>query len=395
MADLWHYTHEGKPLGPVPVAELRKLATSGLLKPTDLVWREGMADWVRASASGAGLFADSSPNLVLDRAAPALLERAQDKGDPQPERRPRREANDFASPDRPRRRRYRPEGMSSGAKTAIVLFAILLLVGLIVGGVLLTIGSHRAGTIQAGKPTVYTVELNAGGLDSRFFQLRANIRYDITITSDNHADLDFYIVGWNDQDEVMQNNIGPNHRLTWVPPRSGQYRLELESHGAIRTRSTVTIREAGPGIPNNALLGKFKNEAAKAGAQNVAIIGNPHTIGPKGLTLKGSISNRDSPDQFPGEPPCHVYGVNMEAGKTYTIDLISNEFDAFLRLEDQGCAELAAHDDIIPAVDQNAKIVFRCQRTDVYRVVVRPLEVFDPTRNRISQGQYTLEIRDN
>jgi hypothetical protein len=142
-------------------------------------------------------------------------------------------------------------------------------------------------------------------------------------------------------------------------------------------------------------VGQFKNPALRGKPQHVAAIGNPHAIGPKGLTLNGALSNLDPPDQFPGEPPCRVYAVTMVAGKNYTIDLISNEFDAFLRLEDSNFVELAHHDDIDPGIDQNAKIFFPCNRTGVYRVVVRPWESFDPMRRRVSQGQYTLRIRDN
>ena len=52
MANLWYYTSEGKQMKPVSGAELKQLAASGLLRPTDLVWTEGMPKWVRASRAG-------------------------------------------------------------------------------------------------------------------------------------------------------------------------------------------------------------------------------------------------------------------------------------------------------------------------------------------------------
>jgi len=58
MADQWYYTQRGQRQGPVPVEELKQLASSTQLKPTDLVWKEGMAAWGPAS-SVEGLF--SSP----------------------------------------------------------------------------------------------------------------------------------------------------------------------------------------------------------------------------------------------------------------------------------------------------------------------------------------------
>src|SRR5690349_20840663 len=54
----WWYAHGGEQLGPVSPADLRQLAASGSLAPTDLVWREGMAQWAPASRVK-GLFPDT------------------------------------------------------------------------------------------------------------------------------------------------------------------------------------------------------------------------------------------------------------------------------------------------------------------------------------------------
>jgi hypothetical protein len=48
MASAWHYMKDGKQCGPVSSAELKKLASSGELQSTDVLWKEGMADWVPA-----------------------------------------------------------------------------------------------------------------------------------------------------------------------------------------------------------------------------------------------------------------------------------------------------------------------------------------------------------
>src|SRR5580704_4975442 len=43
MAEVqWYYARDDEQLGPLPPSELRRLAASGGLAPTDLVWREGM-----------------------------------------------------------------------------------------------------------------------------------------------------------------------------------------------------------------------------------------------------------------------------------------------------------------------------------------------------------------
>lgn len=55
----WYYSQHDQMLGPVAAGELRRLAQSGRLLPSDLVWREGMADWAPAMKVK-GLFPDSN-----------------------------------------------------------------------------------------------------------------------------------------------------------------------------------------------------------------------------------------------------------------------------------------------------------------------------------------------
>jgi hypothetical protein len=46
----WYYASSGVQNGPVSEAELRSLAASGRLLPSDLVWRDGMPSWQPAAA---------------------------------------------------------------------------------------------------------------------------------------------------------------------------------------------------------------------------------------------------------------------------------------------------------------------------------------------------------
>jgi hypothetical protein len=45
----WYFAHEGLRAGPVSSADLKQLAGAGTLRPEDLVWREGMNEWIAAS----------------------------------------------------------------------------------------------------------------------------------------------------------------------------------------------------------------------------------------------------------------------------------------------------------------------------------------------------------
>lgn len=48
MTRQWYYAHEGQQIGPMTFQELQVLAASGRLSPHDLVWSEGMSNWVPA-----------------------------------------------------------------------------------------------------------------------------------------------------------------------------------------------------------------------------------------------------------------------------------------------------------------------------------------------------------
>lgn len=49
MAQEWHYAKDGQRHGPITSRQLRELAASGELRPTDLVWTEGKDEWKPAS----------------------------------------------------------------------------------------------------------------------------------------------------------------------------------------------------------------------------------------------------------------------------------------------------------------------------------------------------------
>ena len=80
MSDQWYYSEHGQRRGPVSAGELKQLACTGKLKPTDLVWKQGLASW-RAASEVAGLFppsiSDEPPPLPLDGSPPTLAESEQ------------------------------------------------------------------------------------------------------------------------------------------------------------------------------------------------------------------------------------------------------------------------------------------------------------------------------
>ena len=57
---MWYYTRNGVKQGPISGRELKELVIKDSILPTDLVWKEGMADWV-AAKSVKGLFPTPPP----------------------------------------------------------------------------------------------------------------------------------------------------------------------------------------------------------------------------------------------------------------------------------------------------------------------------------------------
>jgi hypothetical protein len=69
MADQWYYAHQGQQSGPVSTEQLRQIAASGQIQPSDMVWTEGMAAWSPAHTVE-GLFAGAPGPAASPPGAP-------------------------------------------------------------------------------------------------------------------------------------------------------------------------------------------------------------------------------------------------------------------------------------------------------------------------------------
>ena len=86
MDRIWHYAKKGagQHEGPYTEDELRGLADRGVLSPSDLVWKEGMAEWVPV-----GNLPEFGPVLTPSPAEPGISHRLS-RMPPQAERRDHR-----------------------------------------------------------------------------------------------------------------------------------------------------------------------------------------------------------------------------------------------------------------------------------------------------------------
>jgi TM2 domain-containing membrane protein YozV len=104
----WYYSVDGDRQGPIGGAELKKLAEAGTLKPADLVWKDGMADWVQAR-SIKGLFGAAAPSGSKTAEQPTAKPRPATNEEDERPARSRRRDDEEEEEDRPPRRRDEDE----------------------------------------------------------------------------------------------------------------------------------------------------------------------------------------------------------------------------------------------------------------------------------------------
>jgi hypothetical protein len=94
---------------------------------------------------------------------------------------------------------------------------------------------------------------------------------------------------------------------------------------------------------------------------------------PKSLDLKidGQLAENDPIDP-PMQKPCKTHTMKLPMGKTVEIDLMSTDFDAFLRLVDSAGNELDSDDD--SGGNLNARIIFSIPKDDTYKIVATTLD---------------------
>jgi hypothetical protein len=124
QADIqWYIARDGKQHGPLSEAEMRTFVAQGHLKPTDLIWRPGFADWRPAPA----VFPFQQPPPAGGPPRPTT----QQNGRPEPQRGPAPTAQPSFEPNRIRVAQGSDDGRKSRVGRAVL---VLLLLGLIGGG---------------------------------------------------------------------------------------------------------------------------------------------------------------------------------------------------------------------------------------------------------------------
>src|SRR5262249_40119773 len=88
---------------------------------------------------------------------------------------------------------------------------------------------------------------------------------------------------------------------------------------------------------------------------------------PKEVVVKDQLTNTDLKDRVRTNMYCKTYTYKMTEGKTYQIDMISTEFDSYLRLENPNGDQIAEDDD--SGGFPNARIIIRAPKTGDYTII--------------------------
>jgi len=130
MAAEWYYTTNKQQMGPVSWEELVDLARNGLIKASDKVWTDGMADWVKA-VNQKGLFNEDAEDA--ETSAPSKSKFI-GESKPPPGRKSRRREDEEADEEEDNKAKKKGDRRSEEEG---VMTSMGVKIGLIVGGVLL------------------------------------------------------------------------------------------------------------------------------------------------------------------------------------------------------------------------------------------------------------------
>ena len=234
MAVEWFYTANKHQMGPVSWEELKQLAESGLLKPNDMVWSDGMDEWVKA-VKQRGLFTDDDG----DAPAPKKSRRRDEESRPPPGKRSTLVDDDEDDDDRKRSRRDKAKSESSkvALKVGLIIGGVVLLLFVLgCGGFLLFYWGSGASTPEPGKAYTWTYPKNmkVGNSVQTNINFKNGQRYSINVAGNSNqgaTNLDFIITRSSGQELTRVGGRGLNYQLSLTFPADDAYRVRVENRG--------------------------------------------------------------------------------------------------------------------------------------------------------------------
>jgi hypothetical protein len=253
MSAEWYYTTNKQQMGPVSWDELRELAEVGILKPHDMIWSEGMEEWVKAIHQS-GLFADRDEQGVTASAKGKTKSYSEAK--PPPGRRTRRrddeeyedEEDEKEAKRKARKREEDRAKMGIGLRVALGIGAVVCLLFLgtcACGGLAYLTWGGKDGPNHPlpANPAPYAVfNLPEKRFDDHRFTFTQGKRVIITCTNNlqfPNTDVDLRIFRGNNavpnehpiafDDRLPQQDR--NCRVEFVVPATDTYRVRVVNLG--------------------------------------------------------------------------------------------------------------------------------------------------------------------
>jgi hypothetical protein len=106
---------------------------------------------------------------------------------------------------------------------------------------------------------------------------------------------------------------------------------------------------------------------------------------PKEISVDGELINADLKDKVRTQMYCKTYTFKMIEGRNYQLDMRSNVFDSYLRLENPDGVQVAFDDD--SGGFPHARIVYRVPKTGDYTIICT-------TFSAGATGKYNLIVKD-
>jgi hypothetical protein len=149
---------------------------------------------------------------------------------------------------------------------------------------------------------------------------------------------------------------------TFKAPESGRFKLSVYSPGGSSGQYAINMRplHLTPTKPGEILA-----------------------VGPDGLNVEAILTEDDPLDKVRNKH-CRTYDVQLKMKSKYVIDMISKQFDSFLRLENAFGKQLAQDDD--SGGNNNARILFTAPADGIYRIYA--------TSFGMQGGLFELKVRE-
>ena len=257
MSAEWFYTTNKQQMGPVTWDELRELAEVGLLKPHDLVWTEGMAEWVKAINQG-GLFAEEGEtagsskksNYTQSKPPPGRRTRKKDDVDEDEEEDGRKSKKSSRQKEE---ERYK---MGVGIRIVLTLGGVLLLLVLLAGCVGAMIWVALPSGKNAGPVNDNWVwnNLAQGKHLEKEFRFTQGKRVTVTVINNlqnGNTNVDLLIFRGDEQNQAFAifsdrrpPNMDRNCQVQFQVPATDRYRVRVANFGPGQAHSCqVTVTE--------------------------------------------------------------------------------------------------------------------------------------------------------